>query len=95
MFREILWVIKTIKECRKEGRNLVEYIERDLSKNKDAHIIHLNRYFYLLSGLGSKLEHRFDKKELSSVYSLCGVDVEFNSPKCLGGQPFKVLAKND
>jgi hypothetical protein len=70
MFREILRVIKTIKECRKEGRNLVEYVERDLSKNKDAHRIYLNRYFYLLSGLGSKLEHRFDKKELSSVYSL-------------------------
>lgn len=95
MIRDILLIIKTVRECRKEARNLIEYTKRDLSLHKEAHAIHLNRYFYLLSGLGSKLEHRFDKKQLSSVYSLFGVDVQFNSAQCFGGQPYKVLAKND
>jgi hypothetical protein len=92
--QHILLIMKAIRECRQIAKELIIYIKRDLSTNKEAHIIHLNRYFYLFSGIGSKLKHRFDKNQLSSIYSLYGVDVEFNSPKCTGREPYKVLAKN-
>lgn len=95
MLKELFQVIKTVKECRKEAEGLLAYIQSDLSSSREAHKIHLNRYFYLLSGIGSKVEHRFCEKELSSIWSLRGVDIEFNSSKCPSGQPYKVLSKND
>jgi len=92
--QHILLIMRAIRECRRIAKELIIYIERDLSTNKEAHIIHLNRYFLLLSGIGLKLEHRFDKNQLYISSSLYGVDVEFNSPKCDGREPYKVLAKN-
>lgn len=92
--QHIFLIIKTIRECRQIAKELIIYIKRDLSPNKEAHIIHFNRYFLLFSGIGLKLEHRFDKNQLYISSSLYGVDVEFNSPKCTGREPYKVLAKN-
>tara|TARA_R110002153_G_scaffold55259_1_gene153432 strand:- start:46 stop:315 length:270 start_codon:yes stop_codon:yes gene_type:complete len=89
MIKDIIRSIRVIKQFRKEARELIK-LTKNMS-HKDKHIIHLNRYFYLLSGI--KREHRFCKKELSSIYSINGIDTEMSSEKCSGHQPYVILAK--
>lgn len=90
MIREFFTIRAKIKGIKAEFDGLLKYL--DELPNKDAHCVHLNRYFTRFIEIHKYTEHRFCKNELSSVYYLKGVRIENPSAKCTGRQPYKILA---